>query len=94
MSRAPSFRASTALIVTGFAVIAGVIAFGLGHDLWRPIPGMAPQVSWLMPETTPVRLAALKGAGMPETAALYASSSRCAGGSSARWSPAVSPGAS
>ncbi|MFC3694772.1 hypothetical protein ACFOWB_21320 [Chenggangzhangella methanolivorans] len=72
MSRAPSFRASTALIVTGFAVIAGVIAFGLGHDLWRPIPGMAPQVSWLMPETTPVRLAALKGAGMPETAALYA----------------------
>jgi hypothetical protein len=72
MSRAPSFRASTALVVTGFAVLTGVLVLGVGHDLWRPIPNILPQVSWLMPETTPFRIAALRGAGRPETAALYA----------------------
>ena len=72
MTRARSFRTSTALIVTAVAVLLAVMAFGLGHDLWRAIPNMAPQVSWLMPETTPVRVAALKADGRPETAALYA----------------------
>lgn len=72
MSRGLSFRASTALIVTGFSVIAAVLVLGLGHDLWRSVPDMAPQVSWLMPETTPVRVAALKADGRAGTAGLYA----------------------
>lgn len=72
MSLGPSFRVSTAFVAGGFAVLAAVLVIGLGQDLWRAVPDMTPQVSWLMPETTPLRIGALRAAGRPETAALYA----------------------
>lgn len=71
-SREFSFRTVTALMVAAFAVIALVLVVGVGRDLLRPVYGMAPQVSWLMNETTVARVGALNDAGRPETAALYA----------------------
>jgi hypothetical protein len=71
MSHGLSFRAGTALIVGAFAVVAGVLVIGAGRDLEQMVADHAPQVSWMMPETTSVRLAALQAAGRPETAALY-----------------------
>lgn len=67
-----SFRAVTAMMVVAFAVIVSVLVLGVGRDLIRPVAGMAPQVSWLMTETTTARIGALNGVGRAETAALYA----------------------
>ncbi len=67
-----SFRAGAALIVGAYVVIVGLLVLASGHDLWRPVGHYVPQVSWLMPETTTVRIAALRLAGEPGTAALYA----------------------
>lgn len=67
-----SFRAATAMMVGAYALLATVLVLAVGQELLRPVPGMAPQVSWLMSETTDARLAALNAAGRPETAALYA----------------------
>jgi hypothetical protein len=73
MTRAPlSFRAVTALSVGAYAVLLAVLVAGVGHDLTSPVPGLGPQVTWLMPQTTDVRIAALLAAGRDETAALYA----------------------
>ncbi len=67
-----SFRASTGMIALGYAVIAAVLVLALGSHLEQAVPGYVPQVSWLMRETTAIRMAALRAAGRPETAALYA----------------------
>lgn len=72
MSRAPGYKTNVNLIVAAYAAIAAVLAIGLGHGLAEIVPGIGPQVSWLMAETTGVRVAALRAAGRPETAALYA----------------------
>jgi hypothetical protein len=73
MSRAPlSFRAIAALAVGAYAALLGVLIVCVGRDLGSPLAGLAPQVTWLMAETTQVRVGALLGAGRPETAALYA----------------------
>jgi hypothetical protein len=72
MLKGLSFRAGIALIVGGYALIAAVLAFGAGRELWEPVGHYFPQVSWLMPDTTSVRVAALKAAGLPGDAALYA----------------------
>ncbi|RXF73559.1 hypothetical protein [Hansschlegelia zhihuaiae] len=90
MNPAPlSFRAVTALIVAAYAVLLGVLVAALGHDLLRPVPGLAPQVSWLMHETTQIRVSALLASGRSGSASLYALSAAlswgligalCAGG--------------
>lgn len=72
MSRGITFKTSTTFTVAAYAIIACVLVYALGHDLMRQVPNLAPQVSWLMPETSQVRIAALRAAGRPEIAALYA----------------------
>lgn len=72
MSRGLSFRAGTALLVGAYAALLAVLIVGVGRHLGQPVADLAPQVSWLMPNTSDVRIAALKAAGRPETAALYA----------------------
>lgn len=67
-----SFRTSTAMMVGAYALVMGVLVIGLGQDLMSPVRGMAPQVSWLMSETTATRVGALNAIGRPETAGLYA----------------------
>lgn len=67
-----SFRASTALIVGAYVVVVGVLVAGSGADLMRDVPGYAPQVSWLMPETTGARVLALRADGRLDVAGLYA----------------------
>lgn len=89
MNRGFSFRASTALVVGAHAALLAVLVFSVGRNLGTPVADLAPQVSWLMPHTSEVRIAALRAAGRPETAALYALSAAlswaligalCAGG--------------
>ena len=72
MSQGFSFRVGTALIVGAYAAIMSVLVFGVGRDLWQAVGHYEPQVSWLMSETTVARVAALKMAGHPGAAALYA----------------------
>jgi len=67
-----SFRASATLIVCGYAVIAALLVLAAGQNLGHGVSNYAQQVSWLTSETTTARLAALRQAGRPETAALYA----------------------
>ncbi|MFD1332762.1 hypothetical protein ACFQ4O_12220 [Methylopila musalis] len=66
-----SFRVSTAMIVGAYALLAGVLVLALGVDLLKPIATYAPQVTWLSPETTASRIAALRGAGRADVAGLY-----------------------
>lgn len=67
-----SFRVSTAMIVGAYALLVSVLVLGLGVDLMKPIATYAPQVTWLSPDTTAARVAALKGVGRADMAALYA----------------------
>lgn len=67
-----TFRAAATLIVGGYAVIAALIVLAAGQHLGQGVSNYAQQISWLMPETTPARVTALRAAGRPETAALYA----------------------
>ncbi|TBN48594.1 hypothetical protein EYR15_13435 [Hansschlegelia quercus] len=72
MAQGMSFRTAITLIVCGYALLAAVLVFGAGHDLWRPVSHYTPQVSWLFPNTTAVRTAALSADGAFGTAGMYA----------------------
>lgn len=72
MSQGDRFRTNVTFVVVAYAVLLGVLVYALGDHLGRPVQNMAPQVSWLMPDTTAVRVAALKAADRAGTAGLYA----------------------
>lgn len=72
MSQGSTLRTATAFGVGAYALILGVLILIFGKDLWTPLAGLEPQVSWLLPDSTPMRIAALKAAGLPGNAALYA----------------------
>ncbi|MFD1704378.1 hypothetical protein ACFSCV_15325 [Methylopila henanensis] len=72
MSGRLSFRVSTAMIVGAYAIIAGVLVLALGGNLLQAASTYTPQMSWLMPEATGARIAALKAAGRADVASLYA----------------------
>lgn len=67
-----SFRASTALVVCAYATLATVLVAASGGDLLDPVGAYAPQVSWMMPETTGARIEALRAVGRMDVAGLYA----------------------
>lgn len=72
MTKTISFRAGTALIVAAYVAMVGVLVVFVGKGLGDPVAHYVPQVSWLTPDTTAVRIAALKAAGLAGAAGLYA----------------------
>lgn len=74
MGNGLTFRAITALTVTAYALLLGVLVAAIGDNLWSPIGDLAPQVSWLMRQTTEARVSALRAVDEPGLAALYAMS--------------------
>lgn len=72
MTTSLSFRASATLVVCAYAVLVGVLVAASGGDLLHPVGAYAPQLSWMMPETAGVRIEALRAAGRPDVAGLYA----------------------
>lgn len=72
MRQRMTFRTGAGLAVMAYAVMAGVLVMAVGSGLGEPIANYVPQVSWLTPETTAARVAALRGAGLFGTAGLYA----------------------
>ncbi|WP_020179257.1 hypothetical protein [Methylopila sp. M107] len=72
MSERDRFRTNVTLAVSAYAVLFGVLVYAVGDGLLTQVPNLGPQVSWLMSDTTALRVGALKAAGRPETAALYA----------------------
>lgn len=71
MSQGDRFRTNATFAVLAYGVLLAVMVYALGDDLLRPVAAMAPQVSWLMPDTTAVRVTALKAVGRDGTAGLY-----------------------
>ncbi len=72
MGQGDRFRTNVTFVVVAYAVLLGVLVYAVGDDLTQPVQNMAPQVSWLMPDTTAVRVSALKAVDRAGVAGLYA----------------------